>query len=58
MASRGVDESTRIQLERNRFIVDKLYFNKPDDTDEKVQADVRSMAKAKYAIRVNDDDPL
>lgn len=53
-----IADDVKIQLDRNKFILDKLYFNKPDDNDDKLQADVKHLAKAKYAIRINDDDPL
>merc|ERR1712196_217030 len=35
-----IADDVKIQLDRNKFILDKLYFNKPDDNDDKLQADV------------------
>lgn len=58
MSQLKMADDVKIQLDRNKFILEKLYFNKPDDNDDKLQADVKSLAKAKYAIRINDDDPL
>jgi hypothetical protein len=53
-----IAEDVQIQLKRNKFILDKLYFNKPDDDDSRVKADVMKLRRAQYAIRVTDDDPL
>tara|TARA_A100001035_G_scaffold210931_1_gene170803 strand:- start:726 stop:1094 length:369 start_codon:yes stop_codon:yes gene_type:complete len=54
----SIAEDVQIQLSRNKFILDKLYYNKPDDDDSKVRSDVKRLQKAQYAIRVTDDDPL
>ena len=54
----SIAEDVQIQLSRNKYILDKLYYNKPDDDDSKVRSDVKRLQKAQYAIRVTDDDPL
>eukprot|EP00605_Chrysophyceae_sp_TOSAG23-4_P000484 GSChrysophyteH1.ASY1.ANO1.543.1 assembled CDS len=52
-----VDEEIDIQIKRTDYIVDKLFYNTPDEDLTKVAADISSLAKAKLDIRVNDDDP-
>lgn len=52
-----VDNEIDIQLKRNKYILDKLYNNIPDDDDTALLENIESMAKAKLEIRINDDDP-
>jgi hypothetical protein len=53
-----VADDVQIQIERNKYVIDKIYNNVPDDNDFQIQKDVKKLAKAKYTIRINDDDPL
>eukprot|EP01031_Cornospumella_fuschlensis_P012781 gene12781-15625_t len=51
-----VPEEVEIQLQRNKFFLDKVLYSKPDDDDDALMTSSR--ADNKYIIRINDDDPL
>lgn len=51
-----VPEEVDIQLQRNKFFLDKVLYSKPDDDDDALMTSSR--ADNKYIIRINDDDPL
>ena len=52
-----VNEEVDIQLARNKYILQKIFDNVPDDDDRRLMADVAMMSKVKLDIRITDDDP-
>ena len=58
VASPRIDDEVKIQVDRNVYILNKLFNNIPDVNDAQIQKDVKSMATVQYTIRINDDDPL
>lgn len=53
-----VSRRIEIQLERQKYITDKIYHNTPDDVDLEYIPSLEILEKASYEIRINDDDPL
>jgi hypothetical protein len=51
-----VTPSVQIQLQRNKFFVDKVLHNVPDDDVENLVN--HDKANNKFVIRITDDDPL
>ncbi len=45
-----------IQVERNKYFIDKIVHNVPDDDDDALMS--KDKVVNKYVIRINDDDPL
>jgi hypothetical protein len=51
-----IPEQVKIQHERNKRIVDKVFHNVPDDDDDTLSKNLR--ADLDIVIRLTDDDPL
>ena len=49
-------EQVKVQLARNKMIVNKVFHNVPDDDDDSLSKNIR--ADLDIVIRLTDDDPL
>jgi uncharacterized integral membrane protein len=52
-----IETEVEIQLARNKYILDKLFDNIPDESDDKLLRDVRLLSKSRLDVRITDDDP-
>ena len=56
MMTPDVPVDVEIQLERNKYFMDKILLNKEDEDDSLLTQNIS--IDAEYMIRITDDDPL
>lgn len=51
-----IPEEVEIQIQRQKYFIDKIMYNVPDDDIDHLTH--KKVVENKYVVRVNDDDPL